>query len=225
VLSISRSFPARGFLPAATFAGGRPQKLAGAALLFTLLRVENPRSVKPFAPAALAPYKRAHMTANQMFTEMSPALAVRIVEEVHATDKDLYRVALANVAMAKKVRPIFLEQRTKAERFRMMAEALRRTDLQVVAGNVISGWLVKNQQPLLIDFLTALHIPHQNGVVDTLPATVDDKDLHDAVELLLGKSTPEVVGLYLRAFYDMNEADWPNLKKIIAEDVRLMLGA
>jgi hypothetical protein len=54
---------------------------------------------------------------------------------------------------------------------------------------------------------------------------VDDKDLHDAVELLLSKSTPEVVGLYLRAFYDMNEADWPNLKKIIAEDVRLMLGA
>ncbi len=164
------------------------------------------------------------MTANQMFAEMSPALAVRIVEEVHATDKDLYRVALANVAMAKKVRPIFLEQRTKAERFRMMAEALRRTDLQVVAGNVISGWLVKNQQPLLIDFLTALHIPHQNGVVETLPATVDDQDLHDAVELLLGKNTPEVVGLYLRAFHDMNEADWPNLKKILTEDVRLMLG-
>ena len=165
------------------------------------------------------------MTANQMFVEMSPALAVRIIEEVHATDKDLYRVALANVAMAKKVRPIFLEQRTKAERFRMMAEALRRTDLPLVAGNVISGWLVKNQQPLLIDFLTALHIPHQNGVVETLPATVDDQDLHDAVELLLGKNPPEVVGLYLRTFHDMNEADWPNLKKILAEDVRLMLGA
>ena len=74
-----------------------------------------------------------------------------------------------------------------------------------------------NQQPLLIDFLTALHIPHQNGVVDTLPATVDDKDLHDAVELLLSKNTPEVVGLYLRAFHDMNEADWPNLKKILGK--------
>ena len=165
------------------------------------------------------------MTANQMFAEMSPALAVRIVEEVHATDKDLYRVALANVAMAKKVRPIFLEQRPKAERFRMMAEALRRTDLQVVAGNVISGWLVKNQQPLLIDFLTALHIPHQNGVVETLPATVDDQDLHAAVELLISKNTPEVVGLYLRAFYAMNEANWPNLKSILEADVRLMLGA
>ncbi len=182
-------------------------------------------TAKSFAPAACAPYKRARMTANQMFTEMSPALAVRIVEEVHASDKDLYRVALVSVAQAKKVRPMFLERQSKAERFRTMAVALRRSDLQMVAGNVLSGWLVKNQQPLLIDFLTALHIPHQNGVVETLPATVEDQKLHDAVELLLGKYPPEVVGLYLRAFHDMNEADWPNLKKILSEDVRLMLGA
>ena len=47
---------------------------------------------------------------------------------------------------------------------------------------------------------------------------------HYTVEMLLGKNPPEVVGLYLRAFHDMNEADWPNLKKLLAEDVRLMLG-
>jgi hypothetical protein len=180
---------------------------------------------KSFAPGTGGPYKRALMTANQMFTEMSPALAVRIVEEVHATDKDLYRVALASVAQAKKLRPVFLEQRPKAERFRMMAEAFRRQDLQLVAGNVISGWLVKNQSALLIDFLNALNIPHEKGVVENLPAAVDDKALTGAVETLLGKYPPEVVGLYLRAFLDMNEAEWPNLKKILAEDVRLMLGA
>ena len=181
-------------------------------------------TAKSFAPAARAPYKCARMTANEMFAEVSPALAVRIVEEVHATDKDLYRVALAGVAQARKVRPVFLERQSKAERFRTMATALARTDMQMIAGNVLSGWLVKNQQPLLIDFLTALHIPHQNGVVETLPATVEDQDLHDAVEMLLGKYPPEVVGLYLRAFHDMNEADWPNLKKLLSEDVRLMLG-
>lgn len=164
------------------------------------------------------------MTASEIFAEVSPGLASRIVEEVHATDKDLYRVALAGVAQAKKVRPVFLERQTRAERYRTMASALARTDLQAIAGNVISGWLVKNQQPLLIDFLTALHIPHQNGVVETLPEKVEDKDLHDAVEMLLGKYPPEVVGLYLRAFHDMNEANWPNLQKLLSEDVRLMLG-
>ncbi len=165
------------------------------------------------------------MTASQLFAEMSPDLSTRIVEEIHATDKDLYRLALASAAQAKKVRPVFLERQARADRYRFMASALARPDLAMVAGNIISGWLVKNQQALLIDFLTALQIPHQNGVVETLPETVDDKALHDAVELLLGKYQPEIVGLYLRAFYDMNEANWPNLQKILDEDVRLMLGA
>lgn len=180
--------------------------------------------VKAFAPAQIAAYKCARMTANQMFAEISPKLASRIVEEVHATDKELYRVALAAVAQAKKVRPIFLERQARAERYRTMAGALSRPDLAMVAGNVLSGWLVKNQQPLLIDFLTALHIPHQNGVVETLPEKVEDTDLNSAIDLLLGKYSPEIVGLYLRAFHDMNEANWPNLQKILAEDVRLMLG-
>lgn len=159
-----------------------------------------------------------------MFAEISPALATRIVEEVHASDKDLYRVALASAAQAKKVRPVFLERQPRAERYKAMASALARADLNTISGNVISGWLVKNQPALLSDFLTALRIPHQNGVVETLPEKVEDKDLQDAVNLLLGKYQPEIVGLYLRAFHDMNEADWPNLKQLLAEDVRLMLG-
>jgi hypothetical protein len=83
---------------------------------------------------------------------------------------------------------------------------------------------VKNQPALLSDFLTTLKIPHQNGVVEDLPEKVEDKDLQEAVNLLLGKYPPEIVGLYLRAFHDMNEADWPNLKQLLSEDVRLMLG-
>ena len=165
------------------------------------------------------------MTASEMFAEISPALATRIVEEVHTSDKDLYRVALAAAAQAKKVRPVFLERQPRAERYRFMASALGRSDLSTVAGNVISGWLVKNQKALLSEFLDALKIKHQDGVVEDLPETVDDKDLHAAVDSLLSKYPPEVVGLYLRAFHDMNDVNWPNLKKLLAEDVRLMLGA
>jgi hypothetical protein len=94
----------------------------------------------------------------------------------------------------------------------------------MVAGNVISGWLVKNQQTLLTDFLNALKIPHQNGVVEDLPEKVDDAELKQAVDLLLGKYPPEVVALYLHAFYSMNEANWPALDAMLHEDDRLALG-
>jgi hypothetical protein len=62
-------------------------------------------------------------------------------------------------------------------------------------------------------------------VVEDLPATVGDAELNSAVELLLSKHPAETVALYLHAFYAMNEAQWPNLQKILSEDTRLMLGA
>lgn len=159
-----------------------------------------------------------------MFAEVSPALAARIVEEVHHTDKELYRVALTAAAQARKVRPVFLERQAKAERYRAMASALARQDLNLVSGNVLSGWLVKNQKAMLTDFLGALHIAHEDGVVENLPEKVGDQDLQAAVEMLLGKYEPQIAGLYLRAFHHMNEANWPNLARILSEDVRLMLG-
>ncbi len=165
------------------------------------------------------------MTANAMFVQISPALATRILEEVHATDKDLYRVAVSAVAQARKVRPVFLERQPRADRHRTMASTLGRPEMQMVVGNLLSGWLVKNQKAILVDFLDALKIEHKDGVVDNLPKTVDDAALTSAVEMLFGKYEREVVALYLHAFNDMNEANWPNLKKRFDEDERLLLGA
>lgn len=165
------------------------------------------------------------MTASELIATISPTLSARILEEVHGTDKELYRVAVAAVAQARKVRPIFLERQPRAERHRAMAAALSRPELNTIAGNIISGWLVKNQSALLIDFLDALKIKHEKGVVENLPEKVDDAELNNAVGLLLGKHPPEVVALYLRAFNDMNEANWPNLQRLLAEDARLKLGA
>lgn len=165
------------------------------------------------------------MTASELWAATSPSLAQRILEEVHATDKELYRVALAAAAQAKKVRPIFLERQPRADQHRTLLAALKRPEFNTISGNLLSGWLVKNQSALLIDFLDALKISHQKGVVENLPEKVDDADLNNAVGLLLGKYPNEVVALYLRAFYDMNEANWPNLQKLLTEDARLKLGA
>ena len=164
------------------------------------------------------------MTASELFRAISPSLAQRILDEVHGTDKELYRVALAGAAQAKKVRPVFLERQSRADRHRSMAAALARSDMNTIAGNVLSGWLVKNQQAMLVAFLDALNIPHQNGVVENLPDAVDDAALKSAVERLLEKNPPETVALYLHAFYSMNEANWPTLDVLLHEDDRLALG-
>jgi hypothetical protein len=164
------------------------------------------------------------MTANELFAAMSPGLATRILEEILASDKDLYRVALHSVAQTRKVRPIFLERQPKADRHRTMAATLALRPMEMIAGNVLSGWLVKNQSALLIEFLDALKIKHDKGVVEDLPKTVDTAELDNAVNALLAKHNPEVVALYLHAFLTMNDANWAHLDELLHTDERLALG-
>jgi ABC-type sugar transport system substrate-binding protein len=96
--------------------------------------------------------------------------------------------------------------------------------MDAAAGALIRAWLVKKHQAMLADFLNALEIKNENGVVDDLPASVDDAKLKLAVESLLAKYPHEVVAVYLNAFNDMNAAGWANLKALLETDARLQLG-
>jgi hypothetical protein len=73
--------------------------------------------------------------------------------------------------------------------------------------------------------LNALGIKNEEGVVENLPASMDDAKLKSAIETLLAKYPPEAVAVYLNAFNDMNEANWANLKSVLESDSRLQLGA
>ena len=155
---------------------------------------------------------------------MSPSLATEIIEYLFASDKPSYRATLSAVAEARKLRPVFLERQARVERHATMLGTLTRPQLDQVAGILIRTWLVKKYTSMLTTFLDALGIPHKEGVVEDLPSTMDDEKLKAAVEQLLTKFPPEVVAVYLNAFNDMNEANWPNLKTVLESDKRLQLG-
>lgn len=156
---------------------------------------------------------------------MSPALAGEILAYTFESDKQLYRATLNAVAEARKVRPIFLERQPRTERHTAMAAVLSRPALELISSNLIRNWLVKKQNAMLVQFLDALQIKHENGVVETLPESMDDAKLQAAVDGLLAKFPPETVAVYLLAFNDMNEANWPNLKTMLETNPKLQLGA
>ena len=83
---------------------------------------------------------------------------------------------------------------------------------------------MKNETALLSDFLNSLGIEHKDGAVDDLPESVEDEKLDAAIQLLLDKHPPEKVAVYLNAFAEMNEVDWPNLKTALDRESRLQFG-
>jgi hypothetical protein len=164
------------------------------------------------------------LKSYELFGFMSSALANEILTFTFESEKPTYRAVLQAVAEARKLRPVFLERQAKTERHALMLGTLTRPNLDVAAGTLLRTWLVKKHQAMLVDFLNALEIPNENGVVEDLPAAVDDAKLKAAVDTVLAKHPPEAVAVYLNAFNAMNEANWPNLKSLLEGDTRLQLG-
>jgi hypothetical protein len=165
------------------------------------------------------------LTSHELFGFMSPDLAGEILTFAFETEKPTYRATLNAVAETRRLRPVFLERQSKTQRHATMLAALSKPSLEMAAGNLIRTWLVKKYRAMLIDFLDGLEIKHEEGVVEDLPASVDDAKLRSAVDGLLAKYPPEAVAVYLNAFNDMNEANWANLKALLENDTRLQLGA
>jgi hypothetical protein len=164
------------------------------------------------------------MAPHELFAAISPKLAAEILEYTHENDKDLYRGAVAVVAEARKVRPIFLERQPRTERYATMRTVLSRPVATLAADNLIRNWLLKKQNALLIDFLDLLKVKHDKGVVETIPEAIDDDTLKQAVDAVLARHPPEAVALYLHAFNSMDDAQWKNLDEMLYTDSRLELG-
>jgi hypothetical protein len=164
------------------------------------------------------------LTSHELFGFMSPALANDILAFTFESDKPTYWAIINGVAEARKVRPVFLERQPRTQRHALVIATLARPNLEPVASNLIRTWLVKKERTMLVDFLNALAIPNNEGVVDDLPKTVEDEKLKAAIETLLAKYRHEAVAVYLNAFNDMNEAHWANLKTLLEADPRLQLG-
>jgi hypothetical protein len=164
------------------------------------------------------------LTSHELIGFMSPVLAQEILAFAFESDKPLYRTTMAAVAEARHVRPVFLERQPRSQRHTAMVATLSKPALETVTAGLIRAWLLKKYNGLLVDFLNALGIAHKEGVVEDLPPAMEDEKLRAAVEAVVSKYPPEVVAVYLNAFNDMNEVEWPNLKAMLATDARLQLG-
>lgn len=165
------------------------------------------------------------LKSHELVGFMSPSLAGEILTFTFDEEKPTYRAVLQAVAEARHVRLVFLERQPRSQRNATILATLARPNLDVAAGTLLRTWLVKKHGAMLMDFLDALGIANEKGVVEDLPPSVEDVKLRAAVDLLLARHSAEVVAVYLNAFNDMNGANWPNLKTLLENEPRLQLAS
>jgi hypothetical protein len=150
-------------------------------------------------------------------------MANEIIEWSFNQEKQTYKAALQSVAAGRKVRPVFLERQPRTQRHAAMIQVFSRPLLEDAAAALLRAWLTKAQTAVLADFLDALDLKHDKGVLEDLPGSMDDAKLNNAINAVLEKHPQEVVAIYLNAFNSMNETSWTNLDALLKQDERLQL--
>lgn len=161
------------------------------------------------------------LNSSEMLGFISADLSHRILSDTAEDNRELYEATLAGVAQLRGMRIQFLKRHPKPTRHQLIIESLKRPAFEEAARQLISGWLIKHQVEMLKQFLDALEITHEDGVVEDLPTEVSDPALETALEKLLAAHDREIVILYLHAFHALNDAGWPNLEAALENDERL----
>ena len=160
----------------------------------------------------------------EIFAALSPAVTEQLFSYIHEQEKPLYKATIDTLAKQRKLRPIFVERKPRAERHTWMKDALGRKINEAVAAHLLQIWLVGSQAKLLCDFLDGLGISHDdNGTIEALPPAPPKEKLKEVIDDLVTKHDPSVVAVYLNAFQALDDTGWPTLAELLAEDPRLQL--
>lgn len=167
------------------------------------------------------------MNPHEIFLQMAPELASRLFSELFEKEKGLYKASIDTLAKQRKLRPVFVERKPRAERHNWMRDTLARKQNDAVAAHLLQIWLVNCHSEVLCDFLDALGIAHdENGTLEQLPPAPPKESLQSAVDTLLLKHDAGVVSVYLHAFQALDDAGgWSTLGEVLATDTRLNLAA
>jgi hypothetical protein len=159
---------------------------------------------------------------HAIWPTLPPQLANEILLAVQKGNKKLYRTAVEVMAPRMGIRVPTLLETPKAQRHATWIQILARPEMEVLSFNILSSWLIESQRPMLCAWLDALGIEHgDNGCADNFPLEPEAAQLKKGVDVLLAQFDPQVVGVYLRTFNQIDETRWPALDEIIRSDSRL----
>jgi hypothetical protein len=162
---------------------------------------------------------------HEIIARLNPELSADLFAHLQGKERKLYQATIDTLAKQRRFRPVFISQKPPTERHAWMKDALGRAQNNAVAAHILQIWFVGGHKDVLCDFLDALGISHEeNGTVDQLPPAPAKAELAKAVDTLLTKHSPALVGAYLHTFQSLDDGGgWPTLEETLAEDARLKL--
>ncbi len=166
------------------------------------------------------------MKPHELFKLLDPVIVAELFTTFREEEREIYKSAVASLAQARKLRPIFVQKKPVTEQIAWMHKTLGLRGSDMIAEHLLQVWFMKFQQPLLINFCDGMDIAHngEGSVEGELPKQLDAEKLRATVESLFGDFNPKIVSLYLHVFNLQTPGGWESLTAALESDDRIKLG-
>ncbi len=156
------------------------------------------------------------MTAQQLLEAIGPELRTQILSYIQNDERPAYRAMLNSLAAARKLRPQFILEKSRAQQQEWLIQQLNLKVNGPVIEQLIQIWLLKSQSRMLITFLDAIGVEHDGkGQVENLPEEIAEDKASAGISALLAAYPAKQVALYLHMFQQQRPGGWEGLAKAI----------
>jgi hypothetical protein len=155
--------------------------------------------------------------AYQVFARMSPERTQALLDGLRQGAPATYTQALAAASAFLRARPQFVMKQSPDKRAKLVRQALARVSTSLVAEEVLAAYFLQVKKPLLIEWLDAIGLAHEDGALkDDAPPEPAPAALEKAVAAYRKRpDDAEDRALLLEAFAAQTAIDWPALEALI----------
>lgn len=162
------------------------------------------------------------LASYQIFQKVPAATSEEILRHMRDEERDVYKSALATLAVGRKLRAVFIQKRPLDKQIGWMVQSLSMKGGDSVAEQLLQVWLLKAKKDMLVAFLDEVGIEHDgDGSVDDLPEEFDEAKLEAGIDKILSEHPADAVKIYLHLFQSQRPGGWEQLGKRLEEDGRL----
>jgi len=159
------------------------------------------------------------MRSFQVFAAMTPERATELIASLKEKSPGMFAQALAAAAAAMRARPVYIARQPIEKQAAAIRRALARVSASPVAEELLAVYFLECRKELLVEWLDALGIAHDEGsLTEDEPAQPSKKKLHDAAKGFRATDDDPDRELLLAAFAAQSAIDWPELDALLGFD-------
>lgn len=131
---------------------------------------------------------------------------------------DVLPRVLQELAVALKFRVTFLKRLPMGEKVRHLRRLADSPTLRHVCDDLLRSWVVRRKTEMLVCFVEAQGLKHNNGIVDDSVTQADLKSVKKGVQAVLKQFPPREVALYMGIMLSAGGDFWVGLSEAVEKE-------